>query len=103
MERSRILLEDALLAGDKDDNTCDNLNKPVIKPNTGDKAQQQRQKILTFLETVDFITNKQVCILLEVNRSRAYDLLSQMVCESLLVAEGDKKGRRYRLSRIDSC
>ena len=70
---------------------------------TGDKAQQQRQKILTFLETVDFITNKQVCILLEINRSRAYDLLSQMVCESLLIAEGDKKGRRYRLSRIDSC
>jgi predicted HTH transcriptional regulator len=64
---------------------------------TGDKAQQQRQKILTFLESVDSITNKQVCILLGVNRSRAYDLLSQMVCESLLIAEGDKKGRRYRL------
>jgi len=64
---------------------------------TGDKPQQQRQKILTLLETIDSIANKQVCILLGVNRSRAYDLLSQMVCESLLIAEGDKKGRRYRL------
>nr|WP_319473903.1 hypothetical protein [uncultured Sphaerochaeta sp.] len=69
MERSRIPLENALLAGDKDDNTCDNLNKPVIEQNTDDKAQQQRQRIFTFLETIDSITSKQVGTLLGVNEA----------------------------------
>ncbi|MFA5447935.1 MAG: winged helix-turn-helix domain-containing protein, partial [Sphaerochaeta sp.] len=57
----------------------------------------QRQRILEFLQTKETSTNAEICTLLDIKSSRARVLLSQMVEDGLLIAEGEKKGRVYRI------
>jgi len=57
----------------------------------------QRQRILEFLQTNETSTNAEICTLLDIKSSRARTLLSQMVNDGLLIAEGDRKGRIYRI------
>jgi predicted HTH transcriptional regulator len=59
----------------------------------------QRQRILEFLQTKGTSTNAEICFFLDIKSSRARTLLSQMVDDGLLIAEGDRKGRIYRIKK----
>ena len=53
--------------------------------------------IIDFLKKNDFVTNKQVCELLSISTEAAKRILQSMVRKSLISAEGENRGRRYKL------
>ena len=71
------------------------IREPIRKYQTA--TEEQRTRIFEFLRTNKKGSNADVCKLLDVKRTRAATLLSQMVEDGLLVAEGEKKGRVYRI------
>lgn len=71
------------------------ISEPTRRYHTA--TEEQRTRILEFLHTNKSCSNADICRLLDVRETRAKTLLSQMVDDGLLVAEGEKKGRVYRI------
>lgn len=72
-----------------------------VATNTGDKkltekAQQQREKILAYLEEQEEATAAQLCEVLGVKTSRIKQILQEMAADELILAVGEKKNRTYR-------
>ena len=53
--------------------------------------------VVEYLKTNSFITNKIVCDLLKISAEAAKKLLQSMVKKEMIIAEGENKGRRYKL------
>lgn len=72
-----------------------------VATNTGDKkltakAQQQREKILAYLEEQEEATAAQLCEVLGVKSSRIKQILQEMAADELILVVGEKKNRTYR-------
>lgn len=82
----------------KTDTVTDTVNKPAI---TGDKpAITSKDKIIKYLEANDYITTNIATEILELkSKSWARDILSKMVKEDILLAEGANKNRIYKLTK----
>ncbi|MCL2775325.1 MAG: hypothetical protein FWD71_18570 [Oscillospiraceae bacterium] len=52
---------------------------------------------IDYLKTNAFITNKKVCELLSISTEATKRLLQSMVKKGLIIAEGENRGRRYKL------
>ncbi len=74
------------------------IREPVREYHTA--TEEQRTRIVEFLKINKSCSNADVCKLLDVKRTRSATLLSQMVEDGLLVAEGEKKGRVYRIKSM---
>lgn len=61
-----------------------------------EKAQQQREKILAYLEEQEEATAAQLCEVLGVKTSRIKQILQEMAADELIVPVGEKKNRTYR-------
>jgi len=70
--------------------------KKVAIRNIGKKTAEQRRLILEYVKLHGVCDNAEICNLLGVKESRARILLAEMVEDSLLVAEGERKNRVYR-------
>jgi len=53
--------------------------------------------IIDYLKANDYIINKKVCELLSISTETAKKFLQSMVQKGLIVAEGENRGRRYKL------
>jgi DNA-binding MarR family transcriptional regulator len=53
--------------------------------------------VIDYLKTNAFITNKKACELLSIATATARRLLQSMSEKGLVIAEGENKGRRYKL------
>ena len=83
--------------------------KPILAPTQDvfedvqqivfDRAQSDdERKILAYLKQHGSITNRQCCMLLDVDKRRATYLLQKLLKYGLLVHEGKQRWSRYRLS-----
>ena len=61
-----------------------------------DKNSREKM-VIEYLNKNEFITNKTVCELLSISDVTAKRLLKSMVENGLIIAEGERKTRRYRL------
>ena len=53
--------------------------------------------VIDYLKQNDFITNKKVCELLSISTEATKRLLQSMVKKGIIIAEGENKGRRYKI------
>ena len=65
--------------------------------NIGKKTAEQRRLIMEYVKLHGVCNNAEIYDLLGVTESRATILLAEMVEDSLLVAEGERKNRVYRV------
>ncbi len=67
--------------------------KPTIK------TAQQKELIIEYLTEHITVTNANLCELLELQSMRVKELLSILIKEDIVVAEGANRNRTYRLKR----
>jgi ATP-dependent DNA helicase RecG len=74
-------------------------NFPDIPDNFPDIPDNKTREVIVteYLKINDFITNKKVCELFQLSDEAAKKFLQSMAKKGLIVAEGEKRGRRYKL------
>lgn len=61
------------------------------------KAAQQKSEIVSYLTNHISAQNSDIAALLGVKSTRVKQLLQELVADGIVVAEGEKRSRRYRL------
>lgn len=68
-----------------------------VRIKSTDKSNENRKKIIQYIEERGAITNREVQNLLNVKDSRALKILREMVEAGILEKEGELRGSRYKL------
>ncbi|MBR5709380.1 MAG: putative DNA binding domain-containing protein [Thermoguttaceae bacterium] len=97
---------------DKTGLTSDNSNEAIDKPSkaidkppktsdkpisTSDKSEQTSDKILAFIRERESVSTAEVAMELSLSPSRCRAILASMVNQSILIAVGNNKNRRYKI------
>ena len=72
-------------------------DKMTDKPTDITDINPREATVIEYLRVNEFITNKKACELLSISTEAVKRLLQSMVQKGLIIAEGENKGRRYKL------
>lgn len=66
---------------------------------SNDNLSKNENKIIQYLKNNEFVTNATVRNLTSLSQAGARKMLSNMVTKKLIYAEGEKRGRKYKISK----